>query len=281
MGTSILLGLAAAFFYGTTNFVLRFACRASGVFRTMLYGQWLAIPFFTLALFFHGLPHASLRAWALLALADLILLAATALVCRAFERGRLGVAAPIAASYGGVTALLAGLAGAKLAGMRWLAIFLVTAGCALAAAAKGRTAPASRESGALPALGAALLFGLAYWIEARWVVPFTGTLATVWSYYLLGGLTMPLAGRAARIPIHPPPRAAFAWIAATTLLASAAYLTMTAGLATLFPAIVAVLSALSSAVTVLLGQMILKERGNAKSWVGMATITAGLVLLKA
>jgi drug/metabolite transporter (DMT)-like permease len=279
MGASVLLGLAAAFFYGATNFVLRFACRGSGVFRTMLYGQWLAIPFFTLALFFHGLPRAPFRIWALLALADILLLSATALVCRAFERGRLAIAAPIAASYGGVTALLAGLAGMRLAPAQWGAIFLVMAGSALVAARRGPRG--SRESGALPAAGAALLFGVAYWLEATLVIPWTGTLATVWSYYLLGGLAMPLVAVSTRISIRPPSLSAFAWIAATTLFASAAYLTITAGLATDFPAIVAVLSALSSAVTVLLGQIILKENGTAKSWAGLATITAGLILLKA
>ena len=47
MGISISLGLLAALFYGTANFTVRPACQGAGIFRTMLYGQWLA----------HTVPH--------------------------------------------------------------------------------------------------------------------------------------------------------------------------------------------------------------------------------
>ena len=45
--------------------------------------------------------------------------------------------------------------------------------------------------------------------------------------------------------------------------------------------IVPVLSAFSSAITVLLGQVILKERGTVQGWMGLAAITAGLIVLRA
>ena len=52
-------------------------------------------------------------------------------------------------------------------------------------------------------------------------------------------------------------------------------------MATSFPVIVPVLSAFSSAITVLLGQVILKERGTVQGWMGLAAITAGLIVLRA
>lgn len=280
MGASISLGLLAALFYGAANFTVRPACRGAGVFRTMLYGQWLAAPFLTIALLIRGVPHAPLGAWGVLIGSDLLLLAGTGLVCHALSQGRIKVAAPIAASYGGVTALLLALAGTALGLPRWTAIALITLGCVLAASGGSTREPDSR-SGALPAAGAALLFGVAYWLQGRLVIPTLGTLVPVWSYYVLGSALMPLAAWIYGIKLERPAVPALGWIAATTILATAAYLALTAGLATSFPVIVPVLSAFSSAITVILGQAILKERGTVQSWMGLAAITAGLIVLRA
>jgi len=282
MGISIFLGLLAALFYGAANFTVRPACQAAGIFRTMLYGQWLAIPFLTIAILLRGVPHASFGAWSVLIASDLLLLGGTGLVCHALSHGRIRVAAPIAASYGGVSALLSALAGASLDAPKWIAIALITIGCVLAAS-RGKEAkgPRDTESGALAAAGAALLFGIAYWLQALWVIPRLGTLVPVWSYYVLGGVLMPLAARIYGLSLKMPKMGAFGWIAATTIFAVTGYLTLTTGLATSFPVIVPVLSAFSSAITVLLGQVILKERGTVQGWMGLAAITAGLIVLRA
>lgn len=281
MGASILLGLLAALLYGAANFTVRPACQGAGIFRTMLYGQWLVAPFLTIALLFHGVPRAPLGAWGMLILSDLLLLIATGLVCHALATGRLAVAAPLAASYGGVSALLAAFAGVQLGVQRWIAIALITAGSVLVAVREPRDMQAAGTSGALPAAGAALLFGLAYWLQARLVIPAMGSLTPVWSYYLLGAILMPLLARMRGISIARPSAGAITWIAATTVLAVTAYLALSAGLATHFPVVATVLSALSCAVTVVLGQLILKERGTIQGWAGLVAITAGLIVLRA
>jgi drug/metabolite transporter (DMT)-like permease len=280
MSASIFLGLLAALLYGVANVTVRRACRAAGIFRTMLYGQWLAAPFLTIALLLHGVPRAPLGIWGMLILTDLLLLIATGLVCRALAMGRLTVAAPLAASYGGVSALLSALAGEQLGVQKWIAIALITAGAVLVAGRERRDAPAA-ASGALPAAGAAVLFGVAFWLQARLVIPAMGSLTPVWSYYLLGAILMPLVARMRGISIARPAAGAITWIAATTALAVGAYLALSAGLATHFPVVATVLSALSSTVTVVLGQLILKERGTIQGWAGLAAITAGLIVLRA
>ena len=281
MSISIFLGLLAALFYGAANFTVRTACQGAGVFRTMLYGQWLAAPFLTIAILIRSIPHATLGAWAVLIASDLLILAGTGLVCRALSRGRIRVAAPIAASFGGVSAVLSALAGDALGLPRWIAIALITLGCLLAAGRDAQSREPGAESGALPAAGAALLFGVAYWLQGRFVIPALGTLVPVWSYYLLGTVLMPLAAWIYGIPLRKPSPSTFRWIGATTILAVAGYLALTAGLATSFPVIVPVLSAFSSAITVLLGQVILRERGTIWSWLGLAAVTSGLILLRA
>jgi drug/metabolite transporter (DMT)-like permease len=281
MSASIFLGLLAALLYGAANFTVRPACRGAGIFRTMLYGQWLAAPLLTAALLFHGIPRASLGAWGMLILSDLLLLIATGLVCHALARGRLAVAAPLAASYGGVSALLSALAGEQLGARRWIAIALVATGSVLVAGRRRSDMQATGSSGALAATGAAVLFGLAYWLQARLVIPTMGSLAPVWSYYLLGAILMPLMARVWGISIARPSHRVMTWIAATTALAVAAYLALSAGLATHFPVVATVVSTLSSAVTVVLGQLILNERGTIRGWAGLAAITAGLIVLRA
>ena len=280
MGISIFLGLLAALFYGGANFTVRAACQGADIFRTMMYGQWLAAPFLTAVILIRGVPHASWGAWAVLVISDLLLLTGTVLVCRALSRGRIRVAAPIAASYGGVSAALAALAGDALGLPRWIAIALITLGCLLAAGRDARSREPGAESGAVPAAGAALLFGLAYWLQGRFVIPTLSTLAPVWSYYALGTVLMPLAAWIYDIPLRRPSSSAFGWIAATTALAVAGYLALTAGLATSFPVIVPVLSAFSGAITVLLGQLKLKECGTIWNWLGLAAVTSGLILLR-
>jgi drug/metabolite transporter (DMT)-like permease len=281
MSASIFLGLLAALLYGAANFTVRPACHGAGIFRTMLYGQWLAVPVLTIALLFYGIPHASLAAWGMLLLSDLLLLIATGLVCHALATGRLAVAAPLAASYGGVSALLSAFTGEQLGIQRWIAVAVITAGSILVAGRERRDSPAGGTSGALPAAGAAMLFGLAYWLQAHLVIPAMGSLAPVWSYYLLGAILMPLVAWVRGISIARPSLPAATWIVATTALAVTAYLALSAGLATPFPVIATVLSTLSSAVTVVLGQLILKERGTVRGWAGLAAITAGLIVLRA
>ena len=92
---------------------------------------------------------------------------------------------------------------------------------------------------------------------------------------------MPLAARIFGLSLKMAKAGALGWIAATTIFAVAGYLALTTGLATSFPVIVPVLSAFSSAITVLLAQVILKERGTVQGWVGLAAITAGLIVLRA
>ena len=281
MGFSIFLGLLAAFFYGIANFTLRPACQGAGIFRTMLYGQWLAAPFLAVAVLIRGMPHAALGIWAVLIASDFLLLTGTGLVCRALSRGHLKVAAPIAASYGAVSAVLAAATGDALGPPKWTAIALISLGCLLAAGRDAQSQKSHAESGALPAAGAALLFGTAFWLQGRFVIPTLGTLVPVWSYYVLGALLLPLAAWIDGIPLQKPSPSILGWIAATTVLAVAGYLALTAGLATSFPVIAPVLSAFSSAITVLLGQLILSERGTARSWLGLAAVTAGLIVLRA
>ncbi len=67
---SVLLGLLAALFYGTTDFLARYVARGTSAYRTMFYGQIAGLVVLSVFLGVSllgghsGLPHAPRSAWA-------------------------------------------------------------------------------------------------------------------------------------------------------------------------------------------------------------------------
>jgi drug/metabolite transporter (DMT)-like permease len=86
-------------------------------------------------------------------------------------------------------------------------------------------------------------------------------------------------GIAAWCTLRIPSRPFWAYIAPTALLDTAANVAYNLGLATSLTAVVSVLSALSSAVTVLLAAIFLRERLSRRQRVGIAAILVGIALV--
>jgi drug/metabolite transporter (DMT)-like permease len=283
MSASVMLGLMSAFCYGTTDFIARFAARRVGVLRTMVYAQWLAAALLTVAVVATRIPSGPLTSWTLLLGSNLVILAATALLYHALKVGRLAVVAPIVACYGGVTVILAAIGGEALDGYQWIGLGVLLIGVLLVARpANPITAPSRQggRSGLFPAAAAALLYGTAFWIQGRWAIPVFGMLPCVWSYYLLGAVIVPMIGIMAGVSIRPPGGRDLPLVAATSLFAVTAYLSLAAGQSLGSVAVVTMLSSLASAVTVLLGYFLLKELILATGWIGLLAIIGGLVLIQ-
>lgn len=283
MSVSVALGLMSAFCYGATDFIARFAARRVGVLRTMVYAQWLAAALLTVAMIWTSIPSGSLTSWALLLGSNIVILAATALLYHALKVGHLAVVAPVVASYGGVTVILAAIGGEALDGYRWAGLGVLLIGVLLVARpANPTTAPSEQPggSGLFPAAAAALLYGTAFWIQGRWTIPIFGMLPCVWSYYLLGSAIVPAIGIIGGVSIRPPGGSDLILVAATSLFAVTAYLSLAAGQSLGSVAVVTMLSSLASAVTVLLGYFLIKEKMLATGWTGLLAITGGLVLIQ-
>lgn len=282
MSLSIALGLLSALLYGLTDFVARFASREVGVLRTMLYAQWLAALALAGGVAFVGIPSAPGKTWFLLIVSDALVLGATACLYRALALGRLIVVAPVAASYGGVTAVLSAFSGERLSLLDGAALGLLLVGAVLVAR-PAEAAPAqhaSASSGLALATSAALLYGGGFWMQGRYVVAEVGSLTAVWSYYLLGSAVLPCICLARRVGLSPPRGRGALWVCASGVCAVGAYLALAAGQRAGSTAIATMLSSLSSAVTVLLGLVLLRERVALPGWLGLLAIVGGLVLLR-
>lgn len=278
---AILFGLLSAFMFGASDVLARFAGRSVGVIRAIFYGHTVAGLSLGLLVLHSGLPEAPAAAWAIQGCANLLSFAATACLYRALAVGRLSVVSPLAATYGGVSALLSLLSGERFSLLSWAGLLTTFAGGLLAATPRRRQEAAPPAvSGAPLAAAAAVLYGVAFWLQGRYSVPRLGVLIPTWTYYAMGSLTALAWGRARRLPWATPTGTQARLAVATTGLACIGSLALAAGQMTGQVAVATLLSALASAVTVLLARVALEEDVPVHGWIGLFLVIAGLVLLR-
>lgn len=280
MSAAVALGLLAALLYGMTDFAARFAGRQVGILKSMLYGNSAAALVTSGFMLWHGLPRADLATWLAAIASNLTGLAATALLYRALVTGSLSVVSPIMATYGGITALLSAASGEALHLVGWLGLTMATMGGVTVAnpQAGPRSGPAP-HAGIAPAAAAAVLYGLSFWLQGRYVVAHLGALVPTWSYYMLGCIASLAFGMATKQQLRPPPWRVVPLMLGTTAFGCGATLALAAGEVTGEVAVVTVLSALASVVTVLLARIVLKEAVTPVGWLGVTLIVVGLGLL--
>jgi drug/metabolite transporter (DMT)-like permease len=282
MSLAITLGIASALFYGTTDFVSHFANKTSGVLRTMLYGQLFLACILSAWLFFTTrIPITSPATWSVLIASDFTILLATACLYRALAVGNLSIVPPVAACYGAVTAVIAIIAGEQISAVALGGLVLAVAGGVVAAvpSAQSKQGTDKGPSGAYLAAAAALLYGCGFWAQGRFSVPALGSLIPIWSYYVLGSVSMLALALVARKNVRPPTLEEAPALYATALLAVAGYGALVRGQATGHVAIVTALSSAASAVTVLLARVFLRQSVALHSWLGLGAVVVGLAVL--
>jgi len=287
MNAALLLGLASALGYGITDYLAGIAGRAVGIWRSLLYGDlaafivlsaWFARPCGEACVF---AAHRS--AWMAALAAGLVLFAAAALLTRALTHGTLAVVAPVTASYGAIAALLSAASGERLSLAAGIGI-VVTAGgvCLVSIPVGGRRAFRSqlRASGFGWAAGAALCYGVGFWLQGVFAVPALGAFIPVWLSYGLAIVTtatiMPVLG----MRLTPPRRQEWGPVLGAGLCSAAANAALTIGQSSGRVAVVVVLSSLASAVTVLLSRLRDRATIALHQWLAMGVIIAGLILIK-
>lgn len=278
MNLAIVFGLASAAMYGLCDFVARFANRQAGVLRTMFWGQGFVAAILTFAvLTIRQVPAFDGGDWGLLLLSNIAVLAGTGCLYRGLAVGRVSVVSPIMASYGAIGAILSAATGEKLAA--WTAIGLAgTAIGAILSASGGRTATA-KTSGWTYAVGAAVLYGLGFWIQGRFVIPRFGPIFGLWIYYIMATVITGAVCLVRRCPFRMQSLKDAGLVVGTATLAGAGYAALAAGQTTGAVAVVTALSAGSTAVTVILATVFLKEKPGVKGWLGVALVAGGVALL--
>ena len=267
--------------FGASDILARFAGRSMGVIRSIFYGHTAAGITLSALLLYYGLPKAPTAVWVIQVCANLMSFAATACLYRALTVGRLSVVSPVAATYGGVSAVLSLLSGETFSLLSWAGLATTFAGGLLAATPRRKLeGDLPTVSGAQLAAAAAVLYGVAFWLQGRYCVPTLGVLIPTWSYYAMGSLTSLLWGQATRLPWGVPTFPQVRLALATTGVACVGSLALAAGQVTGQVAVATLLSALASAVTVLLARALLKEDVPVHGWVGLLLVFLGLVALR-
>lgn len=291
----IVLGLAAALSFGTADFLVRFAARRVGAYRTLLFMQVVGLVGLSTYLLLSGElvrigEQTPWQPWGWAGLAALLGTGSGLALYRAYEVGVLALAAPIASSYAALTVLLALLSGETISLAHGLGLGAALIGVALAAAAlsPAETEPVVerrwRRFHRLPpgvgwAFVAAAGFGFTFWLLGFEVIPDLGGVVPVWVSRLVSVATLPLFAKPLRQSLRLPRGGVWGWIVAIGVLDTVAYVAAALGLDSDQVAVVSVLVSLFSAVTVLLAWLFLRERLRAHQWFGVALIFAGIALV--
>jgi len=293
----IALGLFTAVFWGSSDFVARFAAHKIGALRTSLYMQLAG--FFLLTIFSrwtggwgHLFDGSGWQPWAWGTLAGVLNAIATLSLYRSFEVGKMAVVAPLSASYPALTVALSVINGEHLTLFRFAGIVAVVIGAAVVAGGEKSQAPSptagdaspssplAQSSGIAWALCSAIGFGFLFWLLGTRIVPAVGYGATVWMIRLTSSILTAAVILCFKQPIalrRPGPLPL--WLISMGALDTCAFVLNNYGMRIEQIAVVSVLASLYGAVTVGLAAIFLRERVSRPQWLGIVTIFAGIVFI--
>lgn len=302
MPSGVLLGVATAVSWGSSDFLARFATRTTGASRALLGMQSWGALFVTILLIFsrdwgHLFDGSGWQPWAWGVLAGAINTGAMFALYRSFELGKMSVVAPISASYPALTVILSMFSGEKLSLYRGLGIIAALIGVIFVAAGEKPQVPGAGEPAAatqvrqsanqntsraiLWAIAAAVGFGFLFWLLGARIIPRTGAIATVWLIRLTGTAITFCAVIATSIPMRVPNKRTRAQLYSMGFFDTAAFALSNLGMRIEQVAIVSVLGSLYGAVTVALAAVFLRERVAPLQWSGIAAIFVGIILMNA
>lgn len=293
----ILFGLLTAAFWGSSDFVARFAAHRIGALRTSLYMQLAG--FFLLTAFSrwtggwgHLFDGSGWQPWAWGAVAGILNCISTLSLYRSFEVGKMAVVAPLSASYPALTVALSLITGEHLTAARLAGIAAVVLGAAVVAAGeKPHDNPGAAGNPSLEparasktgigwALISAIGFGFLFWLLGVRVVPAVGYSATVWMIRLTSSILTATVILCLRQPItvrRPGPLPI--WLVSMGALDTGAFVLNNLGMRIEQVAVVSTLASLYGAVTVGLAAVLLRERVSRWQWLGILAIFSGIFFI--
>jgi drug/metabolite transporter (DMT)-like permease len=307
----IILGLSAALFWGTADFLVRYTTRIIGTYRTLFYMQFIGLAGLSIFLVTSG-EYSRLTAriswqWWIMAVITAVFNVISALALyRSFEIGVLAIVSPIAASSTALTVVLAIMSGEMISRARGLGITAALIGVVLAAthftppsdtkeleattksalshnkiyANLGLLRRGQLTSGVGWALVAAVGYGIDFWLLGIYIVPVFGGIIPVWIIRSTTICALALFAMPARQSLRWPPRRAWWLIVPIGILDTMAFLSVAIGYTTDQVSVVSVLASLFSAVTVLLAWIFLREKLQWSQWLGIVIIFLGVSLVK-
>jgi drug/metabolite transporter (DMT)-like permease len=292
MPSGILLGVATAISWGSSDFFARFASRTVGSVRAVLGMQAWGALFVTILLVFsrdwgHLFDGSGWRPWAWGILAGVITTFGVLALYRSFEIGKLALVGPVSASYPALTVILSFFSGERLTAFRIIGILAAMAGVLLVATGEKNSVhpdTAAKSTGAAGlawAIAAALAFGILFWLLGTRIIPRTGVLAALWLIRITGAAIAFAIVVAQKIPLRIKNRRASAQVYTMGFFDTAGFAFSNLGMRIEQVAVVSVLGSLYGAVTVAFAAIFLKERVAFLQWLGIASIFFGVALMNA
>ncbi len=290
----ILLGLTAAIGWGTGDFLVRGATRRIGSFLSLFYMQFFGLLFILLVTILSdelrvGIARIDPAAILLLALTVAIGIAGSLQLYQAFATGMLAVVSPIAASYAAITLVLSLLSGEQLTAARAIGVAICLCGVLLSSIERSSKTGIDDHSqprgwrlppGVINAIGAAICYGIVFWLMGFHVIPRLGSLFSV-TATRFGSvvIALPLLALLLGRSLRPPSKRDLRILLAVGVIDTAAFVAAMIGSSTEQVSIVTVLSSMFSAWTVLLAWIFYKERPLKLQWMGISLIFMGIVLV--
>src|SRR5581483_5208796 len=143
--------------------------------------------------------HGAAGAWSACALSGVVLLGGSVLFTQGLIRGSLAVVAPVTASYGAISTLLSLMAGEPLTRRALVGLGLTILGaCLVAVPRPSRSDEHPAHLGLGWAAGAALAYGVGFWLQGTYAVPQLGPMVPVWAAYVTGFVVLSLLGLTTR-----------------------------------------------------------------------------------
>lgn len=278
----ILYGLAAAFFWGTGDYVINRLTALAGTIRSLLLTQIFSLLIWIVVVCFTRTGVATGEIWLYALVAGAFHVVGLALTYRAFEIGTLSLVSPLASSFAIVTALLELLSGERTPAPALIGTALLVAGIVVITrfSANDET---STLRGVPEAIGSAVAFGIMFWLIAgvehqmgvAWPLMILKTMALLSAF-----VSLLLSRRRKSIQSSPfnwkPESGMGVMIAALDSLAWAAWIF---GTHVSFATIATALASTFSAVTVVMAALLLKERLRREQYIGIAILLVGIALV--
>ena len=282
----ILLGLATALAWGSSDFLARFVTRRIGTLRSLFYMQTWGFLLLTLYLIVthfwgHLFDGSGWRPWAWGFLAGGCNTVAMFSFYRCLEVGKVAVVAPLSASYPVLTLLLSMFSGERLTILRACGIAVTLLGIIFVA--RGEAGPdetsKNAKQGIAWALFAATAFGLLFWILGLRIIATTGPYASLWLIRMTGSLVSLSALLLKRLPVFKSLGTSNWQPTVMGFLDTGAFALSNRGMQMEQVSVITVLSSLYGAVTVVLAALFLRERVSRIQWLGIIAIFAGILLI--
>ncbi len=280
---SLICGVISAFGWGVADWLARGISTSMGAFRAQLWSQLVGLVALGLAVVVSGagvdaLALGTERAWWFAALYAALIGAASICFFEAFGKGAIAVVAPIIGAYGAVTVGWSMVFGVEPGPRVLIGLVIVLAGVVtVSIPAKGTSTPGQLR-GTIAAMVAALLFGTAFFVLGKEIVPTLGSLVPAFMSRLIGP-ALGIFALGVGISVQRPPREQLFGVVGAGVLSAVATVATGVGARGGDSSVVAVLGSLSIVFTVLIAMVVLRERLALHQRIGIVVALIGIPIL--